>query len=382
MQSIAGSKSSLTWAVHISVVVMVVLWLIPTIGLFVSSFRTADQISTSGWWASLFPAEQNVVARAADPDENRVADGSTFIVSGNLFDGEEKTISVWGTSSRAIDTYVAGDIADLGDGETITVQASGDYEWRGNDEQIAGRGQRVFATVTAPPEFTLANYDKMLLDESNVEGMAKAFFNTLTVTIPATIIPIVIAAFAAYALAWMDFPGRALLIACVVGLLVVPLQLALIPLLKLHLGIGIGKGYLGIWLAHTGFGLPLAIYLLRNYMVGLPRDIIENAKVDSATDFQIFVKIILPLSFPALASFAIFQFLWTWNDLLVAKVFLIDATGQTTVMTNQITDLLGTRGGNWEILATAAFISIAVPLAVFFAMQRYLVRGILAGSVK
>ena len=382
MQSIAGSKSSLTWAVHISVVVMVVLWLIPTVGLFVSSFRTADQISTSGWWASLFPAEQNVVARAADPDENRVADGSTFIVSGNLFEGEDKTISVWGTSSRAINIYVAGDTADLGDGETITVQANGDYEWRGNDEQISGRGQRVFATVTAQPEFTIANYDKMLLDEGNVDGMAKAFFNTLTVTIPATIIPIVIAAFAAYALAWMDFPGRALLIACVVGLLVVPLQLALIPLLKLHLGIGIGKGYLGVWLAHTGFGLPLAIYLLRNYMAGLPRDIIENAKVDSATDFQIFVKIIVPLSFPALASFAIFQFLWTWNDLLVAKVFLIDATGQTTVMTNQITDLLGTRGGNWEILATAAFISIAVPLAVFFAMQRYLVRGILAGSVK
>lgn len=382
MQSIAGSKSSLTWAVHISVAVMVVLWLIPTVGLFVSSFRTADQISTSGWWASLFPAEQNVVARAADPDENRVADGSTFVVSGNLFDGDDKTISVWGTSSRAIDIYVAGDTADLGDGETITVQANGDYEWRGNDEQIAGRGQRVFATVTAQPEFTLENYENMLFDDSNVEGMAKAFFNTLTVTIPATIIPIVIAAFAAYALAWMDFPGRALLIACVVGLLVVPLQLALIPLLKLHLGIGIGKGYLGVWLAHTGFGLPLAIYLLRNYMVGLPRDIIENAKVDAATDFQIFVKIIIPLSFPALASFAIFQFLWTWNDLLVAKVFLIDATGQTTVMTNQITDLLGTRGGNWEILATAAFISIAVPLAVFFAMQRYLVRGILAGSVK
>jgi len=168
----------------------------------------------------------------------------------------------------------------------------------------------------------------------------------------------------------------------VVGLLVVPLQLALIPLLKLHVGIGIGKGYLGVWLAHTGFGLPLAIYLLRNYMVGLPRDIIENAKVDGATDFQIFTKIILPLSFPALASFAIFQFLWTWNDLLVAKVFLIDATGQTTVMTDQIVNLLGTRGGNWEILATAAFVSIAVPLAVFFAMQKYLVRGLLAGSVK
>ncbi|MDP3523467.1 MAG: carbohydrate ABC transporter permease, partial [Hoeflea sp.] len=219
-------------------------------------------------------------------------------------------------------------------------------------------------------------------DPNNREGMAKAFFNTLTVTIPATIIPIVIAAFAAYALAWMRFPGRSLLIAAVVGLLVVPLQLALIPLLKLHNDIGIGKGYLGVWLAHTGFGLPLAIYLLRNYMVGLPRDIIENARVDGATDFQIFVKIILPLSFPALASFAIFQFLWTWNDLLVALVFLIDATGETTVMTKQIVELLGTRGGNWEILATSAFVSIAVPLVVFFTMQKYLVRGLLSGSVK
>ena len=168
----------------------------------------------------------------------------------------------------------------------------------------------------------------------------------------------------------------------IVGLLVVPLQLALIPLLKFHLNIGIGKGYLGVWMAHTGFGLPLAIYLLRNYMAGLPRDLIENARVDGATEFQIFTKLILPLSFPALASFAIFQFLWTWNDLLVAKVFLIDASGQTTVMTNRIVELLGTRGGNWEILATAAFVSIIVPLIVFFAMQKYLVRGLLAGSVK
>ena len=382
MDNIAGSKSSLTWVVHISVALLVMLWLFPTVGLFVSSFRTADQIASSGWWASLFPAEQNVVLRTADPDDERIADGDLFVVSGALFEEEDKSIGVWGTSSREIDVYTAGDTADLGDGQTITVQADGTYEWRGNAEQLSGRGQRVFATVTAPPEFTFANYDKMLFDESNIEGMAGAFFNTLTVTIPATIIPIVIAAFAAYALAWMDFPGRALLIAFVVGLLVVPLQLALIPLLKLHLGIGIGKGYLGTWLAHTGFGLPLAIYLLRNYMVGLPRDIIENAKVDGATDFQIFTKIILPLSFPALASFAIFQFLWTWNDLLVAKVFLIDATGETTVMTNKIVELLGTRGGNWEILATAAFVSIAVPLVVFFAMQRYLVRGLLAGSVK
>lgn len=384
MDNIAGSKSSLNWIVQISVVALVALWLFPTLGLLVSSFRTADQISSSGWWQSLFPTEQNLTLRAADPDDagvQQVIDG-VYTISGNLFGAEDgAAISVWGTSSRAIDAYAPGETADMGDGETMTVQANGDYVWT-STEQLSGRGQRAFVTATTPPEFTLDNYNQVLFSDNATDSMAKAFFNTLTVTIPATIIPIVIAAFAAYALAWMDFPGRAILIAIVVGLLVVPLQLALIPLLRLHLEIGIGKGYLGTWMAHTGFGLPLAIYLLRNYMVGLPRDIIENAKVDGATDFQIFTKIILPLSFPALASFAIFQFLWTWNDLLVAKVFLIDATGETTVMTNQIVELLGTRGGNWEILATAAFVSIAVPLVVFFAMQKYLVRGLLAGSVK
>ncbi len=383
MDNIAGTKSGLIWAVHITVAVLVALWLFPTVGLLVSSFRTADQISTSGWWAALFPAEINEVYRAAAPDDNRIAEGDRFVVAGNVFgQAGAKEVLVWGVSSRAIDAYRAGEVADLGDGETITLLADGTYEWRGNDDQISGRGQRMFVTAGAPPEFTTGNYSTVLFTEGSGGGMAKAFFNTLTVSIPATIIPILIASFAAYALAWMEFPGRALLIAAVVGLLVVPLQLALIPLLKLHLGIGIGKGYLGVWLAHTGFGLPLAIYLLRNYMVGLPRDIIENARVDGATDFQIFVRIILPLSFPALASFAIFQFLWTWNDLLVALVFLIDATGETTVMTKQIVELLGTRGGNWEILATAAFVSIAVPLLVFFVMQRYLVRGLLAGSVK
>jgi alpha-glucoside transport system permease protein len=384
MDNIAGKKSSLTWAVNISVVALVLLWLFPTVGLLVSSFRTADQIATTGWWKALFPAEQNLVLRAADPDEFRVEREGVYVVEGNLFEGESVTgeIRVWGTSSRGIGAHEPGETADMGGDETMTVGADGAYSWTGNEDQISGRGQRVFVSAMVPPKFTLANYERVLFSGSSTDSMAKAFFNTLTVTIPATIIPILIAAFAAYALAWMDFRGRALLIAVIVGLLVVPLQLALIPLLKLHNGIGIGKGYLGVWLAHTGFGLPLAIYLLRNYMVGLPRDIIENAKVDGATDFQIFTRIILPLSFPALASFAIFQFLWTWNDLLVAKVFLIDATGETTVMTNQIVELLGTRGGNWEILATAAFVSIAVPLGVFFAMQRYLVRGLLAGSVK
>ncbi len=381
MENIAGHKSSLSWVVNISVVLLVALWMLPTVGLLVSSFRTADQISTSGWWRALAPSEQNIKIRANGPD-TQVQQGDLFVIEGQLFDETGAEISVWGISSRAIDAFAAGETAELKNGARLTVQADGAYRIEHNEEITGKRGQRIFVTATTPPEFTFDNYDLLLFQGDNTDSMGRAFISTLTVTIPATIIPIVVAAFAAYALAWMDFPGRALLIAFIVGLLVVPLQLALIPLLKLHLSIGIGKGYLGAWLAHTGFGLPLAIYLLRNYMVGLPRDIIENARVDGATEFQIFVKIILPLSFPALASFAIFQFLWTWNDLLVAKVFLIDSTGQTTVMTNRIVELLGTRGGNWEILATAAFVSIAVPLAVFFAMQKYLVRGLLAGSVK
>jgi len=380
MDNIVGKKSGLTWAVHIAVVVMVLAWLFPTVGLFVSSFRTADQIATSGWWNSMFASEQSLTLRAAGPDA-QTREGDVFVIEGNLFEGEPADITAWGTSSRDVAAFAPGETADLGDGETVTVQSDGTYRME-NTEEFSGRGQRIFVTAEAPPEFTLENYGNVLVSGNTTDNMARAFFNTLTVTVPATIIPIVVAAFAAYALAWMEFPGRALLIAIVVGLLVVPLQLALIPLLRFHLSIGIGKGYLGTWLAHTAFGMPLAIYLLRNYMVGLPRDIIENARVDGATDFQIFTKIILPLSFPALASFAIFQFLWTWNDLLVAKVFLVDATGETTVMTNQIVELLGTRGGNWEILATAAFVSIAVPLLVFFMMQKYLVRGLLAGSVK
>ncbi len=385
MDNIAGKKSALMWAVHISVALLVALWVFPTVGLFVSSFRTTDQITTSGWWNSMFPAEQTIQLRTGGADTATMVDG-VYVIEGNLLTdeggpGADAYISTFGVSSRDVAAFNAGDTAEFGDGETIFVGDDGAYIYK-SPEEPSSRGQRVFVTAETPPDFTLGNYYNLLFKPGNSEGMAKAFVSTLTVVIPSTIIPILIAAFAAYALAWMDFPGRALLIAAIVALLVVPLQLSLIPLLKFHNGVGIGKGYLGVWLAHTGFGMPLAIYLLRNYMVGLPRDIIENAKVDGATDFQIFTKIILPLSFPALASFAIFQFLWTWNDLLVAKVFLIDPTQGTTVMTDQIVQLMGTRGGNWEILSTAAFISIAVPLMVFFAMQKYLVRGLLAGSVK
>lgn len=378
MDNIAGRKSGLVWAVHIATAALVLLWVLPTFGLLVSSFRTGDQISTSGWWKALTTQESQLSPIRVEGEE--VPRDGAFVIEGNLFEGAA-TVSAWGTSSREPEAFAPGDVATLDDGVTLTVSETGAYVLTSPVTTEGTRLPRVFATAATPPEFTTANYGTVLFSPLAGQSIGQAFINTLTVAIPATIIPILVAAFAAYALAWMEFPGRALLVAAVVGLLVVPLQLALIPLLQLHNSIGIGKSYIGIWLAHTGFGLPLAIYLLRNYMVGLPRDIIENARVDGATEFQIFVKIVLPLSFPALASFAIFQFLWTWNDLLVALVFLGTGNDQQ-VLTGNLVNLLGSRGGDWEILATSAFVSIFVPLVVFFSMQRFLVRGLLAGSVK
>lgn len=379
MDSIAGKKPALTWAVHIAVVALVVLWVVPTFGLLVSSFRTTDQITSSGWWQSLATQESQQPAIRIEGDEAQ-KDG-LFAIEGNLYGGKGGTVSKWGTSSREPEAYAPGDTAELNDGLKLTVQENGDFSLTSPASMAEMRLPRVFTTASTPPEFTTRNYTNVISSPMVGQSIGQAFLNTLTVAIPATIIPILVAAFAAYALAWMEFPGRALLVAFVVGLLVVPLQLALIPLLQFHNWLGIGKGYLGIWMAHTGFGLPLAIYLLRNYMVGLPKDIIENAKVDGATDFQIFTRIILPLSFPALASFAIFQFLWTWNDLLVALVFLGTGNDQQ-VLTGNLVNLMGSRGGDWEILSASAFVSIAVPLLVFFSMQRFLVRGLLAGSVK
>jgi len=376
-----ATRSPLMWIVHLSVLLIVALWTLPTAGLLISSLRDKDQLAVSGWWTALSTSSQNIVVRAPGPDTQVERDGK-FVISGNLLDGQTGQISAFGFSSREPTAFKAGETAELNDGEKLTVQADGSFEIVSDKKMEGSRGQRIFVTASSPPRFTFDNYAEVL----GAENIGRSFINSLTVAVPATIIPIMIAAFAAYALAWMPFPGRAILIAVVVGLLVVPLQMSLIPLLKLYNGMGAffgvpAKTYVGIWLAHTGFGLPLAIYLLRNYMAGLPREIMESARVDGASDFDIFVKIILPLSFPALASFAIFQFLWTWNDLLVAIVFL-GAGPDELVLTGRLVNLLGSRGGNWEILTASAFITIVVPLIVFFSLQRYLVRGLLAGSVK
>ncbi|MGC9417939.1 MAG: carbohydrate ABC transporter permease [Rhodovulum sp.] len=379
MSGIAGQRSRLSWAVNLSVFALVVLWLIPTVGLLISSFRDRDQISATGWWKAPFAVEQTYRARA-DADAAVPEEGG-FVIRGNVFDSEYTAgagrVTAFGVTGRDPAAFLPGETAELRGGGTLSVAQDGSFR-AASPGEFGRRGPSIYFEAATPPRFTLDNYRRVL----GADSMDRAFINTLTVTIPATVIPILIAAFAAYALAWMEFPGRGLLIAGVVGLLVVPLQLALVPLLSLHYEVGIGQSFLGIWMAHTGFGLPLAVYLLRNYMAGLPRDIIESAKMDGATDFQVFTRVVLPLSFPALASFAIFQFLWVWNDLLVAKVFL-PSSDEAKVMTVKIADdLLGSRGGDWGILAAAAFLSIGVPLLVFFTLQRYLVRGLLAGSVK
>jgi alpha-glucoside transport system permease protein len=272
--------------VRIAVVLICVVWTLPTVGMLISSFRSANDIRTTGWWTVL-----------AHPFE----------------------VSQW----------------------------------------------------------TMANYTQVL----TADGMANAFINSLIITIPATIIPITLAAFAAYAFAWMKFPGRDLLFAVVVGLLVVPLQMSLIPLLRLYTGLNLNGTFLGTWLAHTGFGLPLAIYLLYSYIAQLPRDLFESAAIDGASHFTTFVRLVLPLSVPAIASFAIFQFLWVWNDLLVSLVFL-GTSEEVIIVTARLTAMVGSKGEAWHLLTAGAFITMLIPLTVFFALQRYFVSGLLAGSVK
>ena len=355
MDNIAGQKSSLSIAAHVATALLVLIWIIPTLGLLVTSIRDQDAISQTGWWRALQGTPQVSVIEV--PVAGQTADGGDWVLETDIFETEAAAalpdavvargqVRAFGTSRlRGADTPAGGTAETRGD-VTISIDADGTLRAVSNDRMEGSLSLPV--SLMAPPQITIQNYLQVMTDTTaeeraeqleqegttldqllfSDEALFGPFVNTLTVSIPATIIPIVIAAFAAYALAWIDFPGRGLLIAMVVGLLVVPLQLAFVPITIIHNWLGIGQSFVGIWLAHTGFGLPLAVYLLRNYMVGLPRDIIECAKVDGATDFEIFRKIVLPLSFPALASFAIFQFLWTWNDLLVASVFLPSDTEQ------------------------------------------------------
>ncbi len=348
-----------------ALLIIVLIWTIPTIGLLVSSVRTRFDISTSGWW-TVFPHKEWTLTQEFEPSKDLDRNGVMNIEG----------------ATGPFKEFRAG--IETPDGKRVI--------WIGNKR--LGKIEVQENKWTTRTGVTLQNYKDVLTGKQyevtqsdgstkiqQGDDMSGAFLNSLTVAVPATVIPILIAAFAAYGFAWMRFPGRKPLFIMVVALLVVPLQIALVPILTDYVKLDLNGTFLAVWLAHTGFGLPLATYLLFNYISGLPRDILESAFIDGASHFTIFVRLILPLSVPALASFAIFQFLWVWNDYLVALVF-IGAKPDVQVITMRLAEIVGSRGNDWHLLTAGAFISMVLPLVVFFSLQRFFVRGLLAGSVK
>jgi alpha-glucoside transport system permease protein len=346
---------------------LVIVWSIPTLGLLVSSFRTRSDLQSTGWWY-VFPHREWKMVSTVDPKALGLDPNSVMTVEGATGTFEQLRAGIQSPDGKTRVTWVGN--KRLG---SIEVQ------------------KRVW---TANWNFTIDNYKQVLLGSGVVarnpdgttellpgQDMSQAFLNSLAVSIPSTVIPILIAAFAAYAFAWMKFPGRRAMFILVVGLLVVPLQIALVPILRDYNALKLNGTFLAVWLAHTGFGLALATYLLFNYVSTLPRETLESAFIDGASHFTIFQKLILPLSVPALASFAIFQFLWVWNDYLVALTFLgVDPSYK--VLTQRLADLTGTFGNQWQLLTAGAFVTMILPMIVFFSLQRYFIRGLLAGSVK
>ena len=365
----ASAKRRKLWSdilVNGVLILLVLGWTVPTIGLLVSSFRTRFDIQTSGWW-TVFPHREwqttETFAVPTDLDRNGVMD----------IRGAQGTF----------DQFRVG---------VVSVDRKTRVIWIGNKRLGTLQIQQLKWTMNLG--FTLDNYKQVLggqtyqikqpdgtVQTEQGDNFVNAFLNSLIVTIPATLIPILIAAFAAYGFAWMRFPGRRVFFIMIVALLVVPLQIALVPILKDYVHLNLNGTFLGVWLAHTGFGLPLATYLLFGYISTLPREILESAFIDGASHFTIFVRLILPLSVPALASFAIFQFLWVWNDYLVALIF-IGSKSNVQVLTMRIAEMVGSRGSDWHLLTAGAFISMILPLIVFFSLQRFFVRGLMAGSVK
>ena len=348
-----------------TLLLLVLIWTIPTLGVLVSSFRTRFDVTTTGWW-TIFPHREWQTTEVIEPSKDLDRSGPMEI----------------GGVTATFEEFREG--IDAPDGRRIV--------WIGN--RRIGKVEIQEFKWTMNTDFTLENYEQVLTGKEyelvEADGSIKitkgddftgAFLNSLTVTIPATVIPILIAAFAAYGFAWMRFPGRKVFFTMVVALLVVPLQIALVPILRDYVRLDLNGTFLAVWLAHTGFWLSLATYLLYNYISSLPRDILESAFIDGASHFTIFTRLILPLSVPALASFAIFQFLWVWNDYLVALVF-IGAKPDVRVLTMRLAEIVGSRGADWHLLTAGAFVSMVLPLTVFFSLQRFFVRGLLAGSVK
>jgi len=347
-----------------ALIVICLFWVVPVVGVLITSFRQSQDIFSSGWW-TILPHQV-----WKDSGELKV-DASVDLNGPFQFEGvttsfEELQKGVTLPDGRKLLWY--------GNKRTRTVMVQ-TQQWQGFGVNMTLDN---YTNVLSGREirFKDAQGQEIIRQGNNLGG---AFLNSIAVAIPATVIPILIAAFAAYGFAWMNFPGRKFFFVIVVALLVVPLQLALVPIVRDYTALNLNGTYLAIWLAHTGFGLPLAIYLLFGYISELPREILESAFIDGASPFTIFTQLILPLAVPALASFAIFQFLWVWNDYLVALVFL---GGKTPVVTYSLASMVGEKGQDWHLLTSGAFISMILPLTVFFALQRYFVRGLTAGSVK
>ena len=367
---------------HFFLLIIVFIWVIPTFGLLISSLRDKDQVALTGWWTALKHNQFNEIVRT-EKSSVQFEENGNYVITGNLLENApSKSVINFGITSKNPKAFEAPDEVTMKNGSIFYLKEDGTYRWTSDNEFTHNKGKRIFITVNAPPSLTFENYKEVLV----FRGLGQSFINSLTVAVPSTIIPLIIGAFAAYALSWMNFYGRDLIFATIVCLLVVPLQMSLIPILTIYNQIGnffgvSAKSYVGIWLAHTGFGLPLKIFLLRNFIRSLPHEMFEAARVDGASHYQIFMKIILPLSIPAFASIGILQFLWVWNDLLVALVFL-DKMPSEIVLTSRLREMLGEFSQNWEILTTSAFVSMIVPLLVFLSLQRYFIRGLVAGSVK
>jgi alpha-glucoside transport system permease protein len=364
----SAKKKNLQQQIFINgtLIILVIIWMIPVFGLLVSSFRTRFDIQTSGWW-SIFPHREWVLTEKIDPREEGLDATGPMEIYGITATFEELREGI-----------------EAPDGKQI--------QWVGN--RRIGWIEIQEKEWTVRWDFNTENYTQVLggkdFEYLHPDGTVEIFpgdnfwgalFNSIAVSVPATVIPILIAAFAAYGFAWINFPGRKIFFILVVALLVVPLQVALVPLLGDYKSLGLTGTFLAVWLAHTGFGLPLATYLLFNYISTLPRETLESAFIDGASHFTVFTRLILPLSIPALASFAIFQFLWVWNDYLVALIFL-GADPNFEVVTMRLAGIVGDRGQDWHLLTAGAFITMVLPLAVFFSLQRFFIRGLLAGSVK
>ena len=378
---------------HVIVIFTMLVWIVPTVGLFVTSLRPLQDINTTGWWTILSgprgSAQYNANC-AACHGSNGKAIPQADLTNAAVVQPFSRSLQLEADLKKQINGKPHMDgkpIPSLQDIATISAYL----------KRISGQ--------EASPILTLDNYVDALVgyrgtatyradcakgtqatdlhcnvsDLLNPRGMGRAFINSLIVTVPATFLPILFAAFAGYAFAWLDFKGRFLLFAVLVGLQVVPLQMTLVPISRIYARLGLNGTFLGVWLFHTGFGMPYAIYLMRNFLGGLPRDLLESAYLDGASHWTVFRRLIIPLAMPAIASLGIYQFLWVWNDLLVALVFL---GGTTPVMTYQISNMVTSLGAGWQLLTAAAFLSFLLPMIVFFSLQRYFVRGMLAGAVK